>query len=158
MKKVSFFLRRLLFISALSLFSMFTFAQEAPIEDVLPQMSSDGNLECTLKRVSLRKDVLTIQGVIENISDEEQEVGVKYEDVSFIDLEDDKRYMVLTDEENLPVAGPLDFQSSARIFRDLQPGEKVVFWVKFPAPSESTEVIDFVLPGFMPFEEVPIAK
>jgi hypothetical protein len=37
-------------------------------------------------------------------------------------------------------------------------GGKIIVWFKFPAPPASTTKINLVVPGVLPFEDLPIAQ
>ena len=61
----------------------------------------------------------------------------------------DKRYLLVTDEADRPVASMVDSDVVT-----LAPGEELTAWAKFPAPS--TERLSIYLPHVDPFEDVAV--
>lgn len=154
MKKISL----LMFISLLFIVSPIAVAQQASIQS---QPSSDGNLELALTEVRQKSEVVTVKAVLKNISTASQKVVMCYQDVYFIDLRENKKYMSLKDSEDASIAGPVDneyYCKSGRLDRELGAGQQAIIWVKFPAPASGASDIDISFPDFMPFEGAPIQK
>ncbi|WP_028582813.1 hypothetical protein [Desulfogranum japonicum] len=132
-------------------------AAESTLADVMPQLSSDASFELTLRQVSLRKGVVTVQAIAENIAGDTQMLMFDFQDSYLIDLGTNKKYMPLKDEKGLTIAGPMFGESSGGyIKQSVDVGKKVIFWIKFPAPSDQVKEIDCFIPGFPPFESVPV--
>jgi pyruvate/2-oxoglutarate dehydrogenase complex dihydrolipoamide acyltransferase (E2) component len=71
-----------------------------------------------------------------------------------VDPVNKKKYMVITDAENIPLASKHgDWQGYS-----LAPGQTLSSWAKFPAPPADVQAITVTLPGVPPFEDVPIVK
>ncbi len=104
-----------------------------------------------------RKDgVLTIQVRYRNTGDKERSFyplsGGKF-DAYYVTAED-KKYLVLRDEENRPLA-PL-VNPAGDVFVSLQPGASVIWWAKYPAPPPAIKTIGYHTPVTAPFHDVPI--
>jgi len=104
-----------------------------------------------------RKDgVLTIQVRYRNTSDKPLTFyplsGAKF-DAYYVTAED-KKYLVLRDEENRPLA-PL-INPAGDVFASLQPGASVIWWAKYPAPPAAIKKISYHTPVTAPFDDVPI--
>jgi hypothetical protein len=104
-----------------------------------------------------RKDgVLTIQVRYRNTSDKELSFyplsGAKF-DAYYVTAED-KKYLVLRDEENRPLA-PL-INPAGDVFASLKPGASVIWWAKYPAPPAAIKKISYHTPVTPPFDDVPI--
>jgi hypothetical protein len=71
-----------------------------------------------------------------------------------IDPVNKKKYLLITDSENLPLASKHgDWQGVT-----LAPGQTLSAWAKFPAPPADIDRLSITLPGVSPFEDVPIVK
>jgi len=71
-----------------------------------------------------------------------------------IDSVNRKKYMVITDAENIPLASKHgDWQGFS-----LAPGQTLSSWARFPAPPAEVERVTVAIPGVPPFEDVPIVK
>ena len=125
----------------------------------LQQPSSDGTTLLTITKVKQRGPVITVQGTIERQSPSDERLELKYKEAYLIDLADQKKYMTLKDEKDNVIAGPIDNSAfGGHLNREMDPEQKVTFWVKFPAPGSEPEKIDLYLPGFAPFEELPVLR
>ncbi len=123
------------------------------------QMSSDGNIKASLFEAKVRRNVLTVKVTLENISGARVDPMIIYRDVYYTDIEKEKKYFVLKDAEGKYISGPkYDGNDGGRFWYDIEPGGKKIFWVKFPAPPESTKVVDIFIPGVLPFEEIEIKR
>ena len=129
------------------------------LEAIQTQPSSDGRLEASLIGADIKRGVLTVKVSLENTSADRIEPEFPYESVYFADVEAQKKYFLLKDENGLYIAGPRHSDWHGGIFKKhMNPGDKMIIWVKFPAPPESTTVIDFFFPGILPFEEVELKR
>ena len=70
--------------------------------------------------------------------------------VYYIDPKNKKKYTVIKDADNNPVASPMESIK-------LEPGTTKAGWCKLPAPPADTANVTVVLPGAPPFEKVKIA-
>lgn len=71
-----------------------------------------------------------------------------------IDPINKKKYMVITDAENIPLASKHgDWQGYT-----LAPGQALSVWARFPAPPADVDKVTVTLPGVPPFEDVPVVK
>jgi hypothetical protein len=73
-----------------------------------------------------------------------------WNDVYYIDPAENKRYSFLTDSEGNRI---LDIK-----WGNIQPGEQWLAWAKFPAPPPTSTMISIRIGGFVPFEDVPVAR
>jgi len=123
------------------------------------QPSSGGKFEVSLTSVKIKRDVLTIQAIVKNVSAKKMVMEFKYKKAYYTDVENRKKYSVLKDSEGQYIAGPKRGDSYGGYFRaDLEPDEQKIIWMKFPAPPVSTSVVDIFIPGFLPLEEVQLAR
>jgi hypothetical protein len=75
-------------------------------------------------------------------------------DAFFIDPVNKKKYLVITDDQRLPLSSKHgDWQGLT-----LEPGQMLNAWAKLPAPPADVETITVTLPGVAPFEGVPVLK
>ena len=123
------------------------------------QMSSDGNFEASLIRAQVNGEILTIQVLFKNISAKGRRCGFEFGNVYYTDTKAKKKYLGLKDAGGRYIAGPAESWIAGGSFSPfLKPQEKRIFWMKFPAPSATTETIDIFIPRAMPFEAVKITR
>jgi len=127
--------------------------------DVIQTQESDiwGGVEADLTKISTRNDILTLRFKIRNTGNDSQRVEFYFKDCYIIDPTNQKKYFPLKDSEGQYIAGPKekDWEGGRYKFR-IDSGSSSGFWVKFPVPTENPEEIDIHIPGFFPFEEVPL--
>jgi len=79
-------------------------------------------------------------------------VGGQLEDkIYYVDAKNKKKYLVIRDTENHPLASALHDLT-------VDPGETKGCWAKFPAPPSDVTAISVYIPGAPPFENVPLAE
>ena len=79
-------------------------------------------------------------------------VGGQVEDkIYYVDAKNKKKYLVIRDTENHPLASALHDLT-------VDPGETKGCWAKFPAPPADVTAISVYIPGAPPFENVPLAQ
>lgn len=61
-----------------------------------------------------------------------------------------KKYFVLKDTEGAPLAPKY-------LDANLAKGQTYLWWAKFPAPPTDVKKVDVIIPGVLPFENVPIS-
>ena len=66
-----------------------------------------------------------------------------------------KKYLVLTDTENAPLASPSDAYDGT-LSPSIQPGGSFTWWAKYPAPPADIKKFSFYWPLGAPFDDVPI--
>ncbi len=138
---------------------LWSFGMVAAADPIQVQLSTDGNLEASLIGVKIRSEVLTVKVIIQNTSDRKVTCRFEFRQVYYTDLKERKKYFGLKDSKGAYIAGPkFDTAVGGRFWFKLQPGEKRIMWVKFPAPPPTTESIDLFIPGFLPFEDVPLGR
>lgn len=127
---------------------------------VEPQPSSNGALEAELTDITVSRAVLTLKVKIKNVSGKRYiDSGVYFKDFYFTDIPAKKQYFPLRNSEGIHVGGPMDGKvRGGSVTLNLLPGEQLLVWVKFPAPPESTSDVDVFVPGFLPFESVPLTR
>jgi hypothetical protein len=123
------------------------------------QMSSDTNFEASLIRAQVHGEVLTVQIIFKNLSSKERRYTFDFGNVYYTDTKEKKKYLGLKDAGGRFIAGPAYRWIGGGSFSPwLKPQAKSIFWMKFPAPPETTETIDIFIPGIMPFEAVKVAR
>lgn len=128
-------------------------------EQAQVQPSTDGKLEGTLLQAKVRRDVLTVKIKVVNVSSSTVEPEFGYQDVYFTDIDEQKKYFALKDENGRYIAGPQHDDWGGGAFKErIGAGEQQIVWVKFPAPPETSTAIDVFIPGMLPFEEVEITR
>ena len=123
------------------------------------QISSDANFEASLIRAQVHGEVLTVQVLFKNTSSKQKRYTFKFSDVYYTDTKEKKKYLGLKDAGGRYIAGPASRWLEGGSFGPwVKPQAKSIFWIKFPAPPETTETIDIFIPGIMPFEAIKIAR
>ena len=123
------------------------------------QISTDGNFELSLIRAQVKNNVLTFQTVIKNTSTKRRQYSFYFKDVYFTDSKAKNKYYALKDTKGNYIAGPAHDHFSGGSFNvTLNPMEKAVFWIKFPAPKKTTETVDLYIPWALPFESIKPSK
>ncbi len=143
--------------SFLTLILLVSFAYA--LEAIQTQPSSDGRLEASLIGAAIKRGVLTVKVSLENISTGRIEPEIPYESIYYADIDAQKKYFALKDENGFYIAGPRHTDWHGGCFKkSMSPGDKMILWVKFPAPPESTASIDLFIPDILPFEEVELKR
>jgi len=127
--------------------------------DVIQTQESDiwEGLEADLTALSIRNDILTLRFKIRNNGSDSQIVEFYFKDCYIIDPANQKKYFPLKDSEGQYIAGPKEKDwEGGRYHFSIDSGSSSGFWVKFPVPADNPEAIDINIPGFFPFEEVPL--
>ena len=129
------------------------------MEAIQTQMSTDGNFDVSLIRAKVSKDVLTVQVLFKNTSSTKRFYSFDFRNVYYTDTKDKKKYYGLKDSEGHYIAGPaFNWLRGGKLNVYVAPGDKLIFWIKFPAPPEATESIDIYIPWALPFEDVKIQR
>ena len=76
-----------------------------------------------------------------------------WQDVYVTDPAENKKYSGLKDSTGAWIGDGYVYGG-----REFAPGQQQVMWMKFPAPPPSSTKISFILPGFPPFDDLPIAQ
>jgi len=137
------------------LFSISGFAME-PIQT---QLSSDGNFEASLLGAKVRGEVLTVKIKLKNVSAKSEKMQFYYKDAYYTDIKNKKKYFALKDSDGKYIAGPQDRDSEGgKVERYINSNGQGIIWIKWPAPPETTDIIDIIFPGILPFEEIKIGR
>jgi outer membrane protein OmpA-like peptidoglycan-associated protein len=82
--------------------------------------------------------------------------GLRYADAFVFEPKSQKKYPLLKDSENIFLAQPIsDRNEGGRWFlSSVRPGTDALMSLVFPAPPDSVQQVDVVIPGFIPFEAV----
>ncbi len=129
------------------------------MEAIQTQMSTDANFDVSLIRAKVSKDVLTVQVLLKNTSSIKRNYSFDFKDVYYTDTKDKKKYYGLKDSEGHYIAGPAaNWLRGGNFNVYFEPGDKAVFWIKFPAPPEATESVDIYIPWALPFEDIKIQR
>jgi hypothetical protein len=70
-----------------------------------------------------------------------------------VDEENGTKYYALTDKEGHLLATETEYDG---IWEQIEPGETMRFWAKFPAPPPAVKTINFLLTKSEPFESIAI--
>ena len=128
-------------------------------EDIQTQTTSNGKFEASVIRAQVRGDVLTFQVLFKNVSSTRDHLGFNFAGVYYTDINAKKKYYGLRDTNGNFIAGPAHYWVGGGDFLQwMKPGEKRIFWIKFPAPQQSTETVDLYIPNVMPFEGIKISR
>ncbi len=123
------------------------------------QPATAGPFEADIIKASVRDNVLTIQVAFRCQGPSSNPISFKFGDVYLTDLKNKKKYYPLKDSSGRYLAGPAaDWLEGGTYSAWMKPGDRFIFWIKFPAPPADVEKIDVMVPGFLPFEDVPIKR
>jgi hypothetical protein len=108
-------------------------------------------------------DTLSLKITLTNGSTERLDFGYRFVDkdhdnadygsiggIHLIDPAGKKKYFVARDSDGKCVC--------SRGLKDVEPGQSINLWAKFPAPPPDVEKISIVLAHFSPMDDVPISK
>jgi hypothetical protein len=70
-----------------------------------------------------------------------------------VDEESGTKYYALTDKEGHLLATETEYEG---IYENMEPGETMRFWAKFPAPPPAVKTVNFLLTKSEPFESIAI--
>jgi outer membrane protein OmpA-like peptidoglycan-associated protein len=84
--------------------------------------------------------------------------AIRYTDVFVLDPKSKRKYPPLKDTEGIYQAQPLsDKNDGGRWFASYaRPETETLMSIMFPAPPDAVNQVDIVVPGFLPFEAVPL--
>ena len=123
------------------------------------QPAAQGPFEADVIRASVRDNVLTVQVAFRCQGTSSDPLSFRFGDVYITDLKNKKKYYPLKDSSGRYLAGPAaNWLEGGKFESWMKPGDRSIFWVKFPAPPPDVQTIDIVVPGFLPFEDVPITR
>ncbi len=129
------------------------------METIQVQPSSDGNFETSLFGAKVRGEVLTVKIKLKNVSTKSVKIQFYYKDAYYTDIKNKKKYFALKDSDGKYIAGPSDRASEGgKVERYIEGDGQVIIWIKFPAPPETTDTVDIIIPGILPFEEIKISR
>jgi len=123
------------------------------------QPATSGPFEADIIRASVRENVLTIQVAFRCLGKSRKPLNFKFGDVYITDLKDKKKYFPLKDSSGKYLAGPAANWLYGGMYNAwMKPGDRFIFWIKFPAPPATTQTVDVMVPGFLPLEDVLITR
>jgi len=129
------------------------------MEVIQIQPSSEGKFEASLTSAKIKRDVLTIQVIMKNVSAKRASMTLWYKAVYYIDVENKKKYFILKDSDGQYIAGPKKGSTHGGYFGGaIEPNEQKISWMKFPIPPESSSIVDIIVPGILPFEEIQLTR
>ena len=125
--------------------------------DVIQTQSAiTGDVEVDVIKSAAKEGILTIQLAYRNKGNAEAALLYEWSTVYFLDTQDKKKYQILKDSQGVFLAAPDD--GYHRINTKVPPGGKLIVWFKFPAPPATTTKVNLVVPGVLPFEDLPISQ
>ncbi len=123
------------------------------------QPATWGGIEADLLEARVRGKVLTVEVAFRCVSAIERPLRFRFADLYFTDLSENRKYYPLKDTSGRYLAGPAhDYEQGGTYQASMKPGDRFLFWAKFPAPAVTTQSVDIFIPGFLPFEGVPISR
>jgi hypothetical protein len=120
------------------------------------QPATEGDVEVDVIKAAAKEGIFTVQIAYRNKGNSEVRISYGLGDVYFLDTQDKKKYQVLKDSQNVFLAAP-NF-GGVNIDVTIPAGGKTIAWFKFPAPPASTTKVNLVVPGVLPFEDLPISQ
>jgi hypothetical protein len=128
-------------------------------EVIQTQPATGGAVEADIIKASVRDSVLTIQVAFRCTGGSRVHVAFKFGDVYLTDLKEKKKYFPLKDSSGKYLAGPAANWLYGGMYNAwMKPGDRFIFWIKFPAPPATTQTVDVMVPGFLPLEDVLITR
>jgi hypothetical protein len=106
-------------------------------------------------KAAAKEGIFTVQIAYRNKGNSEVRIICGFDYVYFLDTQDKKKYQVLKDSQNVFLAAP---NNGYGIDVTIPAGGKTIAWFKFPAPPASTTKVNLVVPGVLPFEDLPISQ
>ncbi|HEX7181928.1 MAG TPA: hypothetical protein VF756_08810 [Thermoanaerobaculia bacterium] len=100
-------------------------------------------------------NTLTAKVRLRNQGSAEVQPEIIYKEAYLMDLGAGKKYEVLKDEKGTYIAA-LRQNWGDRWYEELQPGQAMTIWMKFPAPPADVKTVTLQIPGAPPFEDLPI--
>lgn len=143
----------LLFLTTFTLLAASTTTVVA--DPLQTQPASSGKMEVDAIKASVKDGILTIQLAYRNKGSEDVNLYYGIEGVYYIDEKDKKKYHVLKDSKGTWIAAPLEGVS---IVGPVKADDKTIVWFKFPAPATASTKVNLVVPGVLPFEDLPISQ
>jgi len=111
--------------------------------DLLEAKRSDGVLSIKVRLKNTGTKAATIQIIASRNID------------TFYVQAENKKYFVLRDTDNEPLAAPWD--SFGALAPEVAPGASFTWWAKYPAPAANVKKFNFYWPLGGPFDDVPIS-
>jgi len=141
---------------AVILFSCLGLLSNAAIQ---VQPSLDGRLEASLTQAKVNGKALVVKLTLKNVSNDILEPEIFLKDCYVASDEGRQRYHPLQDARGIVLAGPRSPDGDGDILRKkIQAGERINFWVHFPAPPPTAKTVDLFVPGLPPFEGVAFRR
>jgi hypothetical protein len=153
-------------VFALGLGAWIAGAQAAPIAAVAATPASAGavlareetkwkGIVAEVTEFRRKGNTLTAKVRLRNQGTAASEPDIYYNQVYVMDAAGGKKYEVLKDEKQVYIAA-LHASYPNRWYQNIQPGEDVLIWMKFPAPPAAVKAITLQLPGVPPFDDLAI--
>jgi hypothetical protein len=120
------------------------------------QSATEGDVEVDVIKAAAKEGILTVQIAYRNKGNAVAEIYFAWGDVYFLDTQDKKKYQVLNDSQGVYLAQPDNHDRHCNT--KIPPGGKQLVWFKFPAPPAGTTKVNLVVPGVLPFEDLPISQ
>ncbi len=123
------------------------------------QMTTDANAEVDVVKAQVNDGIMTIIVMFRNTVDKRLEYDLNTAETYYIDKAANKKFHMLKDSKEQWVASDVSYWTSSSTFKFKVPknGKKLV-WMKFPAPAEGVETIDFSMPGILPFDGLKVSR
>jgi hypothetical protein len=128
------------------------------------QMGLTGTVEVDVVKAGVREGILTVVLSYRNAGQEPIKVGFNVDELYFIDETEKKKYHVLKDSKGESIGAPTSYNKVGYTTPGgpepvkVPPGGKQTLWFKFPAPPESVQTIELLVPDVLPFEKLPISR
>ena len=126
-------------------------AQPEKPADALASHQADFGENVVADVTEFRRKGNTLTAVIRlrNLGANTVALQVRFRDSYVLDEGQGKKYEVLKDENDTPLAAPATMEG-------LVSGASLMVWMKFPAPPRELRSVTFVMHSVVPFEDLPI--
>ena len=142
--------------AALMVLLLSAFPAQAQANAIQTQETQFDGVVAELYECKRKKGVLTIKMRFRNESDTPVFLRIdtdhgKYGNDKYYLIAEDKKYSLLKDEKGQAIAPRAIYR------KNLKKGQTYSWWAKFPAPPVEVAMIDsLIMPGVLPFEDIPI--
>lgn len=130
-----------------------------PSASVIQVQESNQNelIVAELTQLTVKDNIITVKLKIRNNSEQNEKMNFYFKDLFLIDEQNQKKYYVLKDSEGKCIAGPFSGDAEGGRFEFWIESKKISnIWAKLPLPLDNPSTISLAVPGFLPFESIPL--
>ena len=123
------------------------------------QMDANANGEVDVVKAQVSGGIMTVILMFRNTAGKRVEYDLDTAETYYIDKASNKKFFMLKDAEKKWVASNVRYYSSSASFKfSVNKDGKKLIWMKFPAPADGVETIDFSMPGVLPFDGLKVSR